>query len=43
MHEDFKEYDISNEGGSGVYHDAGYDALVTGITWVKLMTHLNKK
>jgi hypothetical protein len=34
----FKEYSLTGE----VYHEAGFDALMTGIAWFKLMTLFDK-
>lgn len=38
IHPSFHEYSLSGD----VYHDAGFDALMTGVVWYKMMTYLGR-
>ena len=37
IHKAFNEYDLAGD----IYHEAGFDALMTGVCWLKLMAYLN--
>jgi hypothetical protein len=39
IHSAFSEYSL----GGDVYHEAGFDALMTGIVWYKMMTYLGRE
>jgi hypothetical protein len=39
IHQGFPEYTLDQ----GVYHEAGFDALMTGVVWFKLMTYLGRE
>ena len=39
IHSGFPDYSLSGD----IYHEAGFDALMTGVSWFKMMTLLGKK
>lgn len=38
IHSEFSDYDLEGD----VYHEAGFDALMTGVCWFKLITFLEE-
>jgi hypothetical protein len=39
IHPGFPEYTLSGD----IYHEAGFDALMTGVVWAKMMTYLGRE
>lgn len=39
IHSGFPEYELSGD----IYHEAGFDALMTGVVWYKMMTYLGRE
>ena len=38
IHPEFRDYSLTGE----VFHEAGFDAIMTGVSWFKLMSLFNK-
>jgi hypothetical protein len=39
IHPSFSEYKMTGD----IYHEAGFDALATGVSWFKIMTYLGRE
>ena len=39
VHPSFSDYKLTGD----VYHEAGFDALATGVAWYKIMTYLGRE